>query len=315
VALIFSSVLIYGKAVAKDTRIASGYVVGKRYIPRHTETIVVPTTDSDGNVSLRTETITVPDDYDLYLGNQKLQEVEKRGAAHGGEMIGIDGVTRGCNRAKYQSTYPGEVAVWLETYDNPLKRNSNTLFKKMKQNQYPVPHTPEIFEIFDMNRVTTIGNVKLDKDYHTKINIMNSLLNKYNINIGFIITTLPDTYYDYLKNQWRGGQPNDFVVLLFVDSRGALRNADVVCWGNEYLRLKIKSDIMERYVSVSDFDSIITAVYEEIRVKGFREEDFSKFEYLRATLPDVFLFILFIASIIVSVVTLEIFRTNDENDY
>jgi hypothetical protein len=312
VALTFASVAIFSTVNTNDKKIISGYTVGKRYIPEHEETRVRMTTDSDGDTSLETYTVTVPDDYVIFVAQQKVMNVTKQKSYYDGELIGSNnGIVLDCDSSKYNATSIGEIAAWIETYKNPIKRNRNTLFKKIKQSQFPIPHTPKIYNLFDINRVTVIGNVKLDKDYHAKVNLINSMLNRYNINIGFIITTLPETYYDYLKNQWRGGQANDCIVLLFVDEKNILHNADVVCWGNEYLRSKIKYDIMDKHHDLKNFDSIISIVYNDIKERGFIEENFSKFEYLRVELPSIFLIILFIASIIISIIILELFRTNE----
>ena len=308
--LILLALGIYYKSALHDNMIVSGYVVGKKFIPEHQETRTETTTDSEGHSHTRTYTVTVPDDYNLYLGYKVPTKVETREAEYDGEEIGqTNWWGKDCSSERYHRTIIGEEAIWTESFDNPLLLNHSNLYNKKITTNYRIPHFPEIFDVCDMNRVTVISGEGLRKDYHKKVNMINSMLNGWGINMGVILTDYPDEYGDILEKSWVNGKPNDFVLILFTRGR-EVRSVKVIAWNNDYLKLKIADDIL-KVKSLDKFDDILQVIYTDIKQKGFQIKDFREFSYIKMQLPTWFLITLFLVSIGASIGLLEYFRQNE----
>lgn len=302
---------IYGSSLGQDEKIISGWVVGKQHIPAHSETRTGITTDGEGNTSIYTYTVYIPDDFSIYLGYNKTKDNTKKPASHGGEMIGEYGYTKNCDKNKYEKANLDEPAVWEESFRNPLKLSRSNLYKQFKNKMYPLPPKPCVFDIYDMNRIICFQTNDISKEFYQKLNFANSMLNQYTINIGFIITTLPNDYGQYLENIWRGGNPNDFVIVFNIDSNNIIQNVKIISWDNEYLKIKVKDTILNNITSIHELDKVINIVYDTIKAIGFKEEDFTKFRYIRIQFPTSFLIFLYIFSITITIGILEFCRRNE----
>jgi hypothetical protein len=111
-----------GIGMSIDDELQSGYVVGKEYIPEHTETYTDTHTDANGNSYTETHTETIPDDWDIYM-DYRMTRTDTREAAYGGESIGrLSGVNADVDESYYNRTSLGEYACWWKVYTNPLKK-------------------------------------------------------------------------------------------------------------------------------------------------------------------------------------------------
>jgi hypothetical protein len=198
----------------------------------------------------------------------------------------------------------------METFENPLKRSKKNLYKEVKDKKYPYLDTPRIYDLYDINRITYLNGLSENQDFHTKLNSINSQLNKFNVNVGLIFTNYSTEFPEYLENSWRGGNPNDFVVILGSDKNNIIY-VKTISWGNDYLKIKIRDDILNNVQNINEVDKIIDIVYKDINEKGFIEMDFHKFDYIKTEFPTSAIIIIFVLSIISSIIICEVCKTNE----
>lgn len=312
VILIGISIGLYTLNIGHDAMIKSGWVIGKQYIPKHTELRVTTYPDSKGNLHTRTYTVTIPDDYSLFLSTYKNNNIKKTVASYGGELIGSgSGICLDCTVLKYKNTTIGEPAVWKEMFLNPLKFSNSNLYKIIDNKEYSLPPKPKIFDYFDINRVTLLNELKLPKDIRTEVNNINSILNSLDINIGFIFTTYSDNYAEFLKNRWRGGNPNDFVIIVHCNKEGRILNVSVIAWENEYLKILLKDNILNKVKELKQVDDILFIAKETIMKIGFKPKNIKDFNYIKIELPWKFTIFTCIFVLLSSLGILEYFRRED----
>lgn len=302
-----------------DSEIISGYIVGKKYIPEHQEMRTrTVCTGSGKNQSCHTEVywVTIPDDWDIYTGHYKPTNFSKGPAAHGGEEYGDQEFGGGidCTREKYYSTQVGDLAVWTRFFVNPLKLSENTLFRRMNDKKFPGLKAPEVYNYNDMNRITLLNGLSLNRDWHVEVNRINSELLNTNINIGLIFTKYDSDFLEYLQTIWRGGNPNDFIITMCVDNDKKIWKCKIIAWDNEYLKITVKDEILNSVKNAEEIDKILTIVKKNVVKIGFKEKDLSKFNYMKVELPVSFLIVLYIMTIVATVAILEWERQNEFYD-
>lgn len=297
-----------------DQKIISGYVVGKQYIPAHTETRTGVSCSGSGKSSschTYTYTVYISDDYTMYIAQHSPTDFEKRGASYGGEAYGeTNFFGRDISKEYYYDLNLGRPAVWTTYFYNPLKLNKTTLYRIMNDEKYPQLDTPQIYNYIDTDRITLLNGLSLSKDWHNELNALNSHLLGYNINIGIIATTYDNNFATYLQTSWHGGNPNDFVVVIQVNSQKEIVGCKIVGWENQYLRVTVQDDILNNVKSLEDMDKIFALIEKDIRRIGFVEKDLSKFDYIRVELPIDYIIVVFFLSIVSTIFILEGVRTN-----
>ena len=296
---------IYCTSNSMDTKLVSGYVCGKDFTPAHMETYTY-SCGTPKSPRMCTGTRYVPDDFDIYIGRSYKPSEEDGSGMHGYSGVRSFDV----DRNYYYSTHFGETAVWEESFENPLKRSKSSLYKKVTGDKYPNLDTPNIYNRFKINRITNISNVTLDKDYNELVSELNSQLNRYNINIGYIIHPYDINFVNYQEQYWTGGNPNDFVVFIAVDSNGNISNVKVLKWGNELLALELQDAIMKT-TNIANFGEIISITENKVSTIGFLESDFSRFNYIKTVFPAGFLIFIYIFTFIVSLFSMIGFINND----
>ena len=307
---------IAGMAMTIDDELQSGYVVGKEYIPEHTETYVDTHTDANGNSHTETHTITVPDDWDIYM-DYRITRTDTRGASYGGESIGcLMGVNADVDESYYNRTSLGEYACWWKIYMNPLKKNTKAFFDDEKWKNYRdkiVPH-PRVYDYRKVRRIISPDGVQF-KDNNDEINMMNSALNSTGINLGFVFTRLPHDYSDALRNKWLGGNRNDFVIVCFVDDKNVITWVDPIGWGNEYLKVKVRDTILNGDFDTSQTSELLKIVFDAVKTDKFIVENFDKFDYLRIYLKLWQVILLCVLNIGITLGLLYYCRENDYDNY
>lgn len=296
----------YSVGIASDVKLVSGYVVGKEYTPGHWTEVCYYT-----GKTMSCHQVYVPPVWDIRLGKQKLQLVGKKDSNAGGENIGVAGdAIIAISENKYYKTQIGEIAVWEENFNNPLRRSKSNLYKQVIDKKYPNLDIPEIFDYYKINRITNISGVVLNADYNGELNAINTRLMYNDINLGFVISKYPEDFAEYNEKYWRGGNPNDFIIFIGVDKDGNIGWVKSVKWGNELLALEIRDEIL-KIGNISKFKDILEVVEKEIRKNGFVEADFNKFNYIQVQFPLWLLVIIYILTTITTVVVLEKFRINE----
>ena len=284
-----------------DDELQSGYVVGKEYIPEHTETYTDTHTDANGNSYTETHTETIPDDWDIYM-DYRMTRTDTREAAYGGESIGrLSGVNADVDESYYNRTSLGEYACWWKVYTNPLKKNKRAFFSNEIWKRYEskmAPH-PTVYDYRKVRRIISPDGVPF-KDNNDEINMINSMLNNTNINFGFIFTRLPHDYADALRNKWLGGNRNDFVIVCYVDAKNIIDYVDIICWENDMLKIQIRDTILNGKFNTNQTSELTTIVKDEVLKRRFIVSDFSKFEYLKVHLNGWHVLLLSFINIIIT---------------
>jgi hypothetical protein len=314
---IIIALLVWGYIGVKghDIKTISGYVVGKEYIPEHEEMRTrIVCTGSGKNQSCHAETywVTIPDDWNIYVAHKKPTDFGKYPASYGGEKYGeADFWGIDVTSDFYYSIQIGKEAVWTDRYLNPLKFNENTLYRKIHDKKFPELKTPQIFNYIDMNRITLLNGLTLSKDWHSDLNKLNSDLLRTNINFGIIGTTYGSNFLEYLSNIWKGGNPNDFIVVICCDAQKNIRDCKIIAWDNEYLKIKVKDEILNSVKSLEEIDKILEIVNRNVRKIGFKEKDLSRFNYMKVELPVGFLVFLYLITAGGTIAILEYMRSNE----
>ena len=298
IAVCIAFTMIYTHFITQDEKLVSGYVVGKEYVPAHSETRTGVTTDSKGNAHTYTYTVYISDRWTAFISENKYVPTERRRAAYGGDAYGEEGSPISIEHEKYDTLELGEPAAWIEQFTNNLKKTKTSLYRRSDSKKYPNVEMPEIYDGWYVNRVVALNGVRVP-NVNKQVNIANSLLSRTNINFGFIITTYPDDFPKYLENKWTGGNPNDFIVVIGTDPQGSIKYASPIAWGNEYLKVKVRDDILNAVPNVKDLGKAVQMVYADVKKSGFTEEDFNKFDYLQVNFPPNILILLYIINIII----------------
>ena len=171
---------------------------------------------------------------------------------------------------------------------------------------------PHIYGYYKLNRIIGIT----DQKANDKLNEINTKLNNFDINIGIVVTDKPEDYVREQENYWQGGNPNDFVIFLGKNGDN-ISYVDTIAWENNYLKIKIRDNILNSKLQLTDLDKILDIIYGTIREVRFKEMDFNKFSYIKTQFSLGALIGLYILSIIASVGIMEYFRQNEwyEEDY
>lgn len=308
---IFAFTAIYTHSIAVDRKLVSGYVVGKQFIPEHEVTICLPVSCGEDCTTIQCHQQTIPDDYDLFIGAMKPNIFEKKKANYNGELYGTKGKSIDISKERYYNLVLGDTAAWIEQYQNNLKKSKTSLYRELKDKRYPYIHMPKIYDAYKVTRIIDLRGASLETSVIEKLSKINSSLNYLNINIGVIITTYPDEFVKYTENYWLGGNQNDFVTIIGVDANDNISYVDSIVWGNEYLKIKVKDTILDNVKSIKELSKIIDILYETVKEVGFKEMDFSKFNYLKVQFPFVTILWLYLTNIFVTIIVLEIFRRNE----
>lgn len=306
---------IYSLYNGRDYKVISGYVVGKKYIPAHTETRVGIRCTGSGkyrSCSSYTYIVHIPDDYDIYISKNKPTNFLKYRESYNGESYGeshlLDGID--VNKNFYYNCNLGDCAAWTRYFHNPLKLSKTTLFRIIKDKKYPKLDIPTLYNYIDINRITFLNQLKSNKDWHRELNELNSKLNYTNINIGLIFTTYGDDFGEYLSNIWRNGNPNDLILILKVNNN-SITGCKIIAWDNEYLKIKIKDDIINNKINIDEIDKILDILEKNIKKIGFVEKNMSNFNYLKIEFPIGYIIFLYLFTIIETIIVLEFFKMND----
>lgn len=316
IVFIILSTYAYTNYISDDEILRSGYVTGKQFIPAHSETRVGIRSNSEGDTQVYTYTVFIPNNWDAFAGLNFCSNITKERAAHNGELIGNHGeVTFHINEQQYKNTVINSTAVWLESFKNPLKRSKYSLYKDIKDKRYACLEMPVIYNDYCIDRIVLLDNISLEQKilYNKKLNEINSILNKFNINLGFVITKQAIEYVNYQENYWHGGNPNDFIIFIGVDNDKNIKYVKTICWENNYLKVKVRDDILNNVKKIDDFDTILSIVSADIEKYKFKVMDFNKFEYTQVELPLNINLLIYVGSIIISIIAIVI-TVNNENE-
>lgn len=302
---------LYTYGLGKDEKLVSGYVTGKQFIPEHQITVCVPVSYGKNCTTTQCHQETVPDKYSLFVGLELPNDWTRKKDSYNGDMFGTEG-DHGISISKkeYTNLILGDYSSWLEYFDNPLRKSKSSLYRNVDKEKYPIVPTPEIYERYKVNRLTILNSIVV-RDINPLLQELNSKLNYTAVNCGVIITTYPDDFPQYLENSWHGGNPNDFVVVIGVDDQKNIKYVDTVAWGNEYLKIKVKDDILNKVKNLDKMNDIPQILYDNIKTTGFTPADFSKFNYIKTQFPMWLLALTYILTIIVTVIYLEWSRGNE----
>lgn len=209
------------------------------------------------------------------------------------------------NPKQYTDCYIGEPASIEENFINYIKASPDSLFNiNLGESKYKELEYPRVFNYYHYNRV--IGNNNLNKYLNERLST-----NKNYPNIIIILNSNERDYSKYIENKWLGGKENNIVIS--IGNSGDIINwVEVFTYGNsldnEIITIKLRDSILE-YRKIDK--GIIDIVMDNI--KYYKNINADRFEYLSEDIlpSNTILFIIFIISIICSLILTKVFYDND----
>lgn len=212
----------------------------------------------------------------------------------------------------------GEPTAVEHSYENYIKANPDTLFKRTGAAQaFPalLPAYPETYDYYRVKRVLALGvplSRQLQTDLDNQLDEINAKLGaSKQMNITLVLAATADQkYVEALNDHWLGGKKNDLVVAIGIKTFPVMDWAGVVSLTkSEDMKLAIRDKIM--YLKSFDGPKVLKIIEGEAR--HFKRREMRDFEYLMDSVePPVWVLILiFILGTAGSVLLSRYFILND----
>lgn len=148
--------------------------------------------------------------------------------------------------ARWTQVQIGEPSASTHTFTNYIKAAPDTLFRSqglVEQYLKLLPNYPgQVYDYYKLNRLVTVG-VSVPN-----INVWNNALQQLNAQLGskkqvnmvvVLVKGQPREYFGALQQHWLGGKKNDAVLVVDIDTNGAIDWVEVMAW-TDHPEFKIK---------------------------------------------------------------------------
>ena len=179
----------------------------------------------------------------------------------------------------------GEPFSIENSYVDYLKVSNTSVFNKRVVKEHPeyaetIPSYPHVYDYYRVGLIRHTHPVSFD------LNIWNDTLRdrlkvwgaKHQLNVVIVFTKHGPDFFEYLKNQWKGGRKNDAIVVLNVDEEN-----NMLAWGNVFSWSKnelFNTSIKAHLNSLEEFslDNVMSIL--DQNVKHFERRPMEEFKYL-----------------------------------
>lgn len=216
---------------------------------------------------------------------------------------------------KFVSTWPGteetmEIVCTEHIYENRVQASSNVFnFPEISEEdfiQYGLVDYPQVVN-YKQKHLLNWDDPIIER----KLEIVNGKLGSFKeVKIFFIIYTEKDRLSArYQEWYWKGGNKNEFIVTIGVDSDENIQWSYPISWTeNQKLKINVRNFIENK--EKLDLEEIVNYVEKEV-YNNFERKKFSDFNYLTIEMTNNQLIWLFIICFILSGILAIIFIKND----
>jgi hypothetical protein len=206
----------------------------------------------------------------------------------------------------YYTIFPGsdsllEFTVTSHYYKNKVKA-SNSVFKfkdisKSEADSLDLFEYPPIYDKWKQKHLLGLNNKKLEH----KLNVLNAKLgSKKEVKVFLMITNKDKEFGDLQEQYWKGGNKNEFNIILGLDKSGKLNWSKIITWSESTeLKILVRNWIESKKGKNINLYELVDYLYDNIEEK-FVRKPFSDFEYLKVEMTSNQIKWLFFVTIIIS---------------
>lgn len=190
---------------------------------------------------------------------------------------------------RYTKVKIGEPFAKEHSYENYIKGNPETLFRKQGLVEKYQKHLPKyfgnVYDYYRINRFINLSSFKT-KNISDQIAIINKEIGSIKQGtVGVVIVSQPRDYFYALQEHWLGGKKNDIIPVISVDTQGNIEWVEIMTWTtNPLFQIKLRDAILDlKQINDQNLDLLI----DQIKINTldhYKRKPMKDFEYLKASI-------------------------------